>query len=118
MNRTENWDRPFSLLDSSIPRAAQTFLIEQTLGNLLHFIYRERAIHIHRGLVGLVAEEILNPVGTEPSGFQKTCNRVRVKFWWCSGIVLGRAVTASPSTGVEVSVPGRLDVFPHTTGEL
>jgi hypothetical protein len=40
-----------SLLDSSLLRAAQTFLIEQTLGNLLHFIYRERAIHVHRGLV-------------------------------------------------------------------
>jgi hypothetical protein len=30
---------PLTFLDSSILRAAQTFLIEQTLGNLLHFIY-------------------------------------------------------------------------------
>jgi hypothetical protein len=41
-----------------------------------------------------------------------------MKFELCSDIVLGRAVTTSPSTGLEVFVPGRLDVFPNTSGEL
>ena len=34
-----------------------------------------------------------------------------MKFELCSGIVLGRAVTTSPSTGLEVFAPGRPDVF-------
>jgi hypothetical protein len=42
---------PLSLLDSSILRATQTCLIELTLGNLLHGIDRERALHVHCGLV-------------------------------------------------------------------
>ena len=48
----------------------------------------------------------------------RDCNGVRVKFELCSDIVLGRVVTTSPNTGLEVSVPGRPDVFPNTTGEL
>jgi len=34
-----------------------------------------------------------------------------MKFEVGSGIVLGRAVTTSPSTGLEVFAPGRLDMF-------
>jgi hypothetical protein len=43
-----------------------------------------------------------------------------VKFEVCSDIVLGKAVTTSPNTGLEVSVPGRLDMFlsPEPQGTL
>jgi hypothetical protein len=53
-------------------------------------------------------------------GGLRECNGGRVKFWWCFGIVLGRAVTTSPSTGLEVAVPGRPDVFlsPEPQGTL
>jgi len=50
-------------------------------------------------------------------GGLRDCNGVRVKFEVCSGIVLGRAVTTSPNTGLEVFAPGRLDMFPNTTWE-
>ena len=45
------------------------------------------------------------------NGGLRDCSAVRVKFEVCSGIVLGRALTTSPSTGLEVSVPGRPDMF-------
>ena len=46
--------------------------------------------------------------------------QVIMKFQLGSGIVLGRAVTTSPNTGLEVSVPGRPDVFlsPEPQGTL
>jgi hypothetical protein len=43
-----------------------------------------------------------------------------MKFQLCSGIVLGRAVTTSPNTGLEVFAPGRPDMFlsPEPQGTL
>ena len=54
------------------------------------------------------------------NGGLRDCSAVRVKFEVCSGIVLGRAVTTSPSTGLEVFAPGRPDVFlgPEPQGTL
>jgi hypothetical protein len=51
-------------------------LIQQTRRDLLHFIDRERAIHVHRCLVRLMPQKILNPLGTEAFRLQKTGNRV------------------------------------------
>ena len=45
--------------------------MQQSRCNLLHLIYRKRAIHIHRRLVRLMAEKILNPLGAEAFGLQK-----------------------------------------------
>ena len=57
--------------------------------------------------------------GLRDSGAEAS-TQVRVKFEVCSGIVFGRAVTTSPSTGLEVAVPGRLDMFlgPEPQGTL
>jgi len=41
----------FSFLDSSIVIAVQAYLIQQPRCDLLHFVYRERAVHVHRRLV-------------------------------------------------------------------
>jgi hypothetical protein len=38
---------------------------ELLLGDFLHLVYRDGAVHVHGGLVGLVAEEVLNPLGAE-----------------------------------------------------
>src|SRR4029453_19294061 len=62
---------PLVFLDSSIMKAIQLFLIQQTRCDLLHFIYRKRAVHIHRRLVRLMTEKVLNPLGAEAFGFQK-----------------------------------------------
>jgi hypothetical protein len=62
-------------------------LIQQTLCHLLHFIDRERAVHVHRGLVRLVPQKVLNPLRTEPFGFQKTSNGVAKQM----GIEVGEA---------------------------
>jgi hypothetical protein len=51
-------------------------LIQQTRRDLLHFIDRERAIHVHRRLIRLMPQKVLNPLGTEAFRFQKTGNRV------------------------------------------
>ena len=52
-------------LGSSHDRAVQPSLIQQPRCDLLHFIYRKCAVHIHRRLVRLMAQEILNPLGAE-----------------------------------------------------
>jgi hypothetical protein len=51
-------------------------LSQQTRRDLLHFIDRERAVHVHRGLVRFMPQKVLNPLGTEPFRLQKTGNRV------------------------------------------
>jgi len=40
------------------------------LGHLLHLVPRDGAVHVHGGLVGLVAEEILYPLGSESLGLE------------------------------------------------
>src|SRR5215510_5371338 len=71
MNGTENWDRPSWFSGQLDHESYPVFLIQQTRCDLLHFIYRKRAVHIHRRLVRLMAEKVLNPLGAEAFGFQK-----------------------------------------------
>ena len=66
----------WSILDSLILTAAQSFLVQQPRCDLLHFIYRDRPRHIHRRLVRLMAEEILNPLGAEAFGLQEPSDGV------------------------------------------
>jgi hypothetical protein len=63
---------PFSFLDSVIVIAVQAFLIQQPRCDLLHLIYRERSVHVHCRLVRLMAQKVLNPLGTEAFGLQKS----------------------------------------------
>ena len=86
---------PFSFLDSLIVIAVQAFLIQQTRCVLLHFIYRERAVHVHRRLVRLVAQKVLNPLGTEAFGLQKSGDGVAKEM----RIQMGKA-------GIGISHPG------------
>ncbi len=38
-------------------------LAQLLLGDFLHLIYRDGAVHVHGGLVGLVPKEVLYPLG-------------------------------------------------------
>jgi len=41
----------------------EALLTQLLLGDFLHLVYRDGAVHVHGGLVGLVAKEILYPLG-------------------------------------------------------
>ena len=65
-------------------RAVQPSLIQQPRCDLLHLINRKRTVHIHRRLVRLMTEKVLNPLGAETFGFQKPgdgmTKEVRIKM--------------------------------------
>ena len=87
---------PFSFLDGSIVIAVQPFLIQETRCDLLHFIYRQRSVHVHRRFVRLMTQKVLNPLGTEPFGLQKASDGVPKEMW----IEMGE-------TGIGIGHPGR-----------
>ena len=45
-------------------------LAQPAAGELLHLVNGEGAVHVHGGLVGLVAEEVLYPFSRESFGFE------------------------------------------------
>ena len=57
----------------------------------LHLINRQRAIHIHRRLVRLMTEKVLNPLGAEAFGFQKPGDRMtkEVRIEMCEARIGG-----------------------------
>jgi hypothetical protein len=50
--------------------------------NFLHLVDGDGAVHVHGGLVGLVAEEILNPLGAEAFLFEKAGDGVAEDGCW------------------------------------
>jgi len=69
-------------------------MYELLLRDFLHLVDGDSTIHVHGGLIGLMAEEVLNPLGAEALGFEKAGDgvaedvRVEVRS---AGIGIGNA---------------------------
>ena len=51
--------------------AADSISLSQlSTSDFLHFIDRDRPVHVHGGLVGLMPQEILDPLGRKPLRFE------------------------------------------------
>lgn len=47
------------------------FISQLLGGDFLHLVDGDGAVPVHGGLVGLVAKEVLNPLGAEALGFEE-----------------------------------------------